>query len=430
MEQGVIEGAVDQRPEESGKGTWLQFGLFGLLMFLIYFRVSLIGEEFLGRFGRIRLLVAGLLLIAMLGRGYVRMAVEMVLKRESLAACLLMLLLLVSSALVGNWGFFRVQGKIFITFFMLMLWSYMLVQSAADLKRMLVTLAFVAAAAGVASLVLGLLGAEGEPAARLGLGYGTELDDPNDSAYILCWGIALVASMLLRSQGWMRRLGLAILLVLMLLTLIATGSRAGAVVAVVTVLGLLYALRKELKLVRLSLFLILVFVPAAYVLYTGPSVFRGPSQRIYSLKDIPGKIRGRHLSELQKVRSLDTRIPASRAALEIWWENPIWGVGTGSFTGLVQDRVDRPRFPSVSTHNTYLLLLAENGVIGSALYCLLLVFLWMAFRKQYKAPLGVIVLVMATAALATNCGARWHILYIMAGLAAQVRSWQTVVKPA
>jgi O-antigen ligase len=201
-------------------------------------------------------------------------------------------------------------------------------------------------------------------------------------------------------------------------------------VAVVTLFGLLYALRKELKIIRLSLFLILVFVPAGYVLYTGPSVFRGPVQRIYSLKDVPKETYGLSVTELEKVRSLDTRIPAQRAALQIWMEKPVWGAGTGSFVTLVQERVDRRRFPRISTHNTYLLLLAENGVIGFGLYSGLLLGLWIAFRKDYKAPLGVVVLVMATAALATNCGAGWHILYIMAGLAAQVRSWQITVKCA
>lgn len=77
------------------------------------------------------------------------------------------------------------------------------------------------------------------------------------------------------------------------------------------------------------------------------------------------------------------RLYAWQAALELWRRHPVIGVGPGNFEFLSPDIQGRlgASFITPSTHNTYLRVLAENGVLGLAALVIPLVFTVVAVAK-------------------------------------------------
>ena len=57
--------------------------------------------------------------------------------------------------------------------------------------------------------------------------------------------------------------------------------------------------------------------------------------------------------------------------IEIWKKNPLFGIGAGSLMAVYE----------LSSHNVFLQVLAEMGILGAAAYVLMLYF---AFRDSYK----------------------------------------------
>jgi O-antigen ligase len=143
------------------------------------------------------------------------------------------------------------------------------------------------------------------------------------------------------------------------------------------------------------------------------------------------------LGRLDADKSGATRVVLLKKAGDLFFENPVWGVGTGRFR-----RASVPlEIPAVlhsqneqglnqrSAHNAYAGLLAESGVAGAAPFALLLLILagqgWLAVWRSarngmaWSIPVYAAFLAMSVhlAALAGLTGAApWFVYGLVAGV--------------
>ena len=96
-----------------------------------------------------------------------------------------------------------------------------------------------------------------------------------------------------------------------------------------------------------------------------------------------------HVLPVERVTELDDVTTEGRllvwgAAYTVWQQNPWIGLGTTNFREFMPNLVD---YPSAHAHDTYLQILAENGLIGFTLfYVPLFYLLWRAWRAR-KIPI-------------------------------------------
>jgi O-antigen ligase len=94
--------------------------------------------------------------------------------------------------------------------------------------------------------------------------------------------------------------------------------------------------------------------------------------------------------ETEKLTSIGFRMNAWENTVALIRERPVFGYGTGSFGKVYSERV-RPRYddwrnaPGTDPHNQYLMILAENGLVGLAAF---LAVIAVAFRAGLRLPDG------------------------------------------
>jgi len=153
------------------------------------------------------------------------------------------------------------------------------------------------------------------------------LADPNELALALCMAIPFALIISVRKRSPWRPLLLAATVAIVLPVTIWTASRTGQLVFV-TVMGVYMLQRAGWK-----------GVLAAAVL-AGPVLLLG----------------GRDTGEVDE--SAMGRLEAWGAGLHMFTSSPIWGIGKGQFT----------EHHVLTAHNTFILLLAELGLVGLALW--------------------------------------------------------------
>jgi O-antigen ligase len=203
---------------------------------------------------------------------------------------------------------------------------------------------------------------------------GGSLQNPNYLAAALLSAAALMAGLIAVAQRPAQKRFLMVALGVVALAIFATGSRGGLVAAVLMVVAALVLTRRR----RINLGAIIAVALAVGTLWIGSS--------------------DRSLSRL---REFDTsgsgRADLWNVALRMWEDHPVLGVGYLNFAvespryllqpGQISAEfvIDQPK----ETHNAYLGLLAETGVIGLALFVALVISLmratWLAARRLEEA---------------------------------------------
>jgi O-antigen ligase len=186
------------------------------------------------------------------------------------------------------------------------------------------------------------------------------LADPNVLAAVLLPGIALSAGAVLALRPGLLRLATAGIFALCLASFLLTASRGGLIAfAVMLLAGVVFAGRKRaLAAVAMLLFAIVALG------YFGFVADEGARERIEQ------PLRGQS-------RSQETRLTIWQVAWRMVEDQPVAGVGAGNFTissidyvlesgdiGRTDVIVDKP----LATHNTYLHVLTEFGVLGAPLF--------------------------------------------------------------
>ncbi|MCZ2074106.1 MAG: hypothetical protein LC130_03790, partial [Bryobacterales bacterium] len=184
---------------------------------------------------------------------------------------------------------------------------------------------------------------------------------PNQVSAILGLGGALAFLLFLTGKGAMLR-GLAVGISLGLLSLSAlTFSRGGIYnAAVVVFLALAHSLRDKRWRLFAVLGLAMIGLAGGYLIYPRLNTFTG------------GMLQQRFLDTDPTLRG-----PIARADLELWYANPILGVGPGMSIRM------RNMFAGVAAHTEYTRILAEHGSAG---LLALLILLGLAARAYFKAP--------------------------------------------
>ncbi|HUR84044.1 MAG TPA: O-antigen ligase family protein [Solirubrobacteraceae bacterium] len=213
----------------------------------------------------------------------------------------------------------------------------------------LLAAAFVAGA--VLSVLVGLVTAAGSEG-RLEGGAG----DPNFLAAALVPAVVLAVALCASVRSAHGRLALAAAIVILAAGFAATASRGGMVAAVVTGLAAIALYRGR----RLQVALLVV----GGLCLAGASLAASPAA-------------------WERVTSIDTRGNGRADLWHVAWrmssEHPVAGVGLDSFRSRAAEYVRRPgslRFVDLIAerprvvHNTYLQLLAETGIVGLALFLL------------------------------------------------------------
>lgn len=183
--------------------------------------------------------------------------------------------------------------------------------------------------------------------------------DPNDTAMLLVAGVPLCLYWLSTSRGKMVKLAAFVSLGTLLAGIVLTGSRGGFV-ALLLVLMAIFLRRPSLRLFTvglLSVSVVAVLAPQGYW------------DRMKTL--VTGK--EQHLS-----KSLSNRVRLQRVGIEVFFNNPLIGVGPGNFSQAFFIHTNPENRPRISTnlsegktfavaHNMYLEFFAENGLLGGLL---------------------------------------------------------------
>ncbi|WP_205769900.1 O-antigen ligase [Microvirga sp. KLBC 81] len=243
----------------------------------------------------------------------------------------------------------------------------------------------------------------------IGLQMTSILSDPNDLAFLLLTTLSFSIALLTGRTGWTNRIIGAACVPAVLLAIVYTQSR-GAVLGVLTVFaayGLLF--------VRSKTVLIVACIIGAMALYLA----MGISERMSRVAPAEG-------FDASAADRLDFWITALKAAAL----RPLTGVGLANFSwfNYIQTGQD------MTTHNTWLQVLAETGIPGLALFVLMVA---RAFRTSLRAhrilsaaeirspvqpvAYGLVAAIagFCTAGLFLSQGFTWSI-YIMVALAAAV----------
>lgn len=168
---------------------------------------------------------------------------------------------------------------------------------------------------------------------------------------ILALAIPMAAYLTSAMQGKLSKIIYTITIPYIIFAIFLTGTRTGSIVAIIGLIYWLYTHRSasiKVKLILVILFAISISAVATYA----P---KASIDRVFSA--------GKSL----KSGNLNYRTVIWKASLNQWRESPIVGTGLGG----LGDVLSREHVNYREAHNTHIHLLAENGIIGMAIYVLL-----------------------------------------------------------
>jgi len=93
------------------------------------------------------------------------------------------------------------------------------------------------------------------------------------------------------------------------------------------------------------------------------------------------------LNNLLSISSGHERIVAAKAALDMFFSHPFIGIGAYNY-GQIYGRLYNPGYLTMSPHNTYLAVLSETGLFGTAVFLSFLYFLYKVIRDYIKRARG------------------------------------------
>ncbi len=203
------------------------------------------------------------------------------------------------------------------------------------------------------------------------------IGDPNFYAQILAVVLPIAFLQLWTERRRTLRLLTALLVLALVSGIMLTFSRGGTIAIVVLALALV-----PLKYVRPRHAFVVLALAAVTVVAAFPDYVR----RMVTVGDI----------QADRFRSADVSIKQRRtiveAGLQVFLDHPLLGVGVGHAPDYLAEYGNRSgyaRLPKhIGSHNMYLEILAETGVLGGAAFALILIVLvrrMLRLRKYYSA---------------------------------------------
>lgn len=187
------------------------------------------------------------------------------------------------------------------------------------------------------------------------------INDPNFFAAMLVFFLPLLLHQVLMGQGWAQRLLGAALFGVLLTAMLLTASR-GALLALGSALTLfMFILDRRTLLPALAIGAVLAVAAGMFLADNLLERFQGV------LTPLDGA--------LQSDRAVEGRLASWSVAAELFFQNPLFGVGAGNFNLHYQDTALNLglifRGEGRSAHSLYLEILAELGITGLAIFGLL-----------------------------------------------------------
>ncbi|MDA8387638.1 MAG: O-antigen ligase family protein [Nitrospiraceae bacterium] len=191
-------------------------------------------------------------------------------------------------------------------------------------------------------------------------------ENPNISGQALAMGMVLSASLVPKRLRWLFCLFVATGVVL-------TFSRGAIILWMIAVLGLAWAdmfvLRRMTSVAVMGL--LVIALTAALTAGGWVGAFRAAGLGSYLDADTSSRIGQSFLD--QRDYSSRARLAVAQRGLELFLERPFFGWGIGSTQDL---------YSGVSTHDMFILLGAEYGIIGVLIFCALIWVLWRAHTEH------------------------------------------------
>jgi len=210
---------------------------------------------------------------------------------------------------------------------------------------------------------------------------------PNTFALLLFYSLVATIALALLTKGKRTHRFIIASFCILLVSLVLTFSRTSVIGA--SIFSLLIspiAFRKKNYLPLVSLFLLVL----SFMVITFASLYIGESAAVALAQGEGEKqvVINSDSSVRQQLSksTLSNRQRLWESSINIIKQNPIFGVGLGnSVKALEQDLPEiSSRYRGLSSHNTYLRVAVESGIVGLAIYLSLLASLGILFLKKLK----------------------------------------------
>jgi O-antigen ligase len=182
------------------------------------------------------------------------------------------------------------------------------------------------------------------------------LGNPNNTAAIFCMLLPFSTVVLSRKNKlWTYMFALAAMII-MLIAIFLTASRGALLSLSAIAIGALVMFNLKGKIITISLML-LTFI-----------VFYNVFDSYQGLKRYEQIVNSGSVMESQAVK---VRMEITAIGLQIFMENPIWGIGAGNFQTETKDmdtEYNGYLYGGIAPHNMYTQILAELGIIGFILF--------------------------------------------------------------
>lgn len=238
---------------------------------------------------------------------------------------------------------------------------------------------------------------EGEYSAGRSSGFG----NPVEYASYLVLFLPLILSFLLFQKKLFKRAAIAVLLLMVFLGLIIAGSRGGILSFLISLMVYFTVLIREKMIRRTSI----IFVGMALILFSLVSFSLAPSQVKRTLEKKIDPNFGDDLNVYTSGRTLIWRF-----GFDLFIESPIYGHGQNSFVSLMEQRFGI----RAASHNQYLEQMVEYGIIGLAIYIMILIKIYQLVWHQIKISTEFRIKVLYVSYFAGFCGYAFSLLGVNA----------------
>ena len=209
--------------------------------------------------------------------------------------------------------------------------------------------------------------------------YAAAGTDPNDLGLVLALSLPIAYDLSLRSRGWLMwvfRLQIAVALSAIALTASRGAMIASGVALLLVVVPTFRLLPRSQKLGLIAMIFAAIIITISFI----------PQASLERLATTSSELKGADLNH---------RVFYWAAAMELFVEHPLGGVGSGAFNEAASPLVGSADKP-LAAHNTFLSVLVETGLVGFILFTSFLILLLVSVKQLSKGNRQLWVALLAT----------------------------------
>ncbi len=182
------------------------------------------------------------------------------------------------------------------------------------------------------------------------------LGNPNNTAAIFCMLLPFSTVLLGRKSGWQGLMFSALVALFLMTAIFLTASRGALLTLIAVAAAALIMFRMKGKIITISLLLFSVLL--FYTLFDNYQGLKRYEQLLNS-------------GNVIETEAVQVRLEITAIGLQLFMDNPVWGVGAGSFQSETKDMETEYNgylYSGIAPHNMYTQILAELGMVGFLLF--------------------------------------------------------------